>query len=109
MRAEFTKATKLAAFQRAAGHCENPQCGQKLFTGNIEYHHDVECTFGGAADLGNCIVLCRGCHRNVTAQRARVVAKSNRQRDRNVGIKKPRTIRAWRRFDGSPVYAKAER
>lgn len=32
-----------------------------------------------------------------------------RKRKANHGIKKPRTITSWRRFDGSPVYASRER
>ena len=105
VRQEFTKATKLAAFQRAAGHCENPQCGQKLFTGNVEYHHDVECAFGGTADLGNCVCLCRGCHRAITNKQAKVIAKTTRIRNRHIGIKKPKTFRGWRRMNGELVLA----
>lgn len=107
MRAEFNKATQLVAWNRAQGRCE--KCTAKLFPGNIEYHHDKECTFGGGAEATNCIVLCRACHRLITNVRAAVIAKSNRQRAGNVGIRKPRTIRAWRRFDGTPVYAERER
>ncbi len=38
-----------------------------------------------------------------------VIAKSNRVRDRSWGIKKPRTIRAWRSFKGVAVFADRER
>lgn len=107
MRAEFTKAVRLAAWKRSNGACRS--CTAKLFPGNVEYHHDLECTFGGTADLDNCVVLCRGCHRAITNKRAKVIAKSNAEREKHLGIKKPRTIRAWRRFDGTAVYAKAER
>jgi 5-methylcytosine-specific restriction protein A len=106
-RREFTKAVKLDAWKRAAGQCE--KCTAKLFPGNVEYHHDKECTYGGAATIENCVVLCRACHSTITGKRAKDIAKSNRVRNRNIGIKKPRTIRAWRKFDGTPVYASRDR
>jgi len=101
MRHEFSKATKLAAWEHAQGRCE--QCTAELFSGNVEYHHAKECTYGGNADLGNCICLCRGCHRLHTGERASVIAKSNRVRNRHIGIKRPVGFRGWRRFDGSVV------
>lgn len=87
-RAEFSKATKLAAWQACGGHCQT--CTAKLFTGNIEYHHDQECTFGGKADLQNCVVLCRACHSEITRRQAKVIAKSNRVRARHLGIRSSR-------------------
>lgn len=90
MRAEFSKATKLAAFQRSNGFCE--QCDAKLFPGNIEYHHDKECAFEGTSDLDNCFCLCRACHSMITKKRAAVIAKSNRIRNAHLGIK-PRQSR----------------
>lgn len=87
-RAEFSKATRLAAWQACGGRCQS--CTAKLFTGNIEYHHDTECTFGGNADLQNCVVLCRTCHSAITRSRAKVIAKSNRVRARHLGIQQSR-------------------
>jgi hypothetical protein len=37
------------------------------------------------------------------------IAKTKRVFDNAIGIKKPRMIRAWHRFDGEPVYAGRER
>jgi len=90
MRAEFSKSTKLAAFQRANGACE--KCTAKLFPSNTEYHHGTECTFGGAAEFHNCVVLCKACHAGITGERAAVIAKSNRIRNAHLGIK-PRKSR----------------
>ena len=84
-RQEFSKATKLAAFQACDGHCQ--KCTARLVVGRIEYHHDKECAFGGQATLENCIVLCRGCHAEITGERAAVIAKSNRTRDKHLGIR----------------------
>jgi 5-methylcytosine-specific restriction enzyme A len=86
MRAEFTKATKLDAWTRANGHCE--QCTAKLFPGNIEYHHDKECAYGGTNSVDNCILLCRACHGSITRRRMTDIAKSNRVRAAHLGIKR---------------------
>lgn len=107
MRAEFTKAVKLEAWRGSQGRCMG--CTAKLFPGNIEYHHDKECAFGGKGTKENCVVLCRACHSRVTKERAPVIAKSNRVRNRHIGVKKPRTITRWRRFDKSIVIATRER
>ena len=85
-RREFTKATKLMAWTRCGGKCES--CGIKLGVGKHEFHHNDGCTFGGGNESRNCVVLCVGCHRNITSAQAPVIAKSNRQRNKHIGIKK---------------------
>lgn len=104
MRQEFPKSVKLAAWNAAGGHCQN--CTAKLFAGNIEYHHDRECTFAGSAELGNCVVLCRACHSIITRSRAPVIAKSNRVRNRHLGIKRAKRTIPGRRFNGEPIPAR---
>lgn len=104
-RAEFTKRTKAKAFNRSGGKCQS--CGVKLAYGNIEFHHDRECTFGGDGNLGNCVVLCRNCHRDITNHRVPVIAKSNRQRAAHIGLRSRRQgFRGWKKFDGTPVLAR---
>jgi 5-methylcytosine-specific restriction endonuclease McrA len=108
MRTEFTKQVKLAAYERAAGHCE--VCSAPLIPGCIEYDHIVPCAFGGSADLDNCEATCPACHGEKTTTRdIPAIAKSRRIRLRQAGICKPRTITAWRRFNGSIVRAARER
>jgi len=85
-RTEFSKRTKLQAWQRANGRCEC--CGAKLATGNIEYDHDLPAEMGGGNNLANCRCLCRTCHRSKTNADIRTIAKSNRQRNKAAGIKK---------------------
>ena len=103
MRQEFSKATKLAAWRKSGGYCDH--CCRKLFPGNTEYHHDKECTFGGAGTLANVVVLCRQCHAAVTSRRAAVIAQSNRQRNKHLGIRrKPSRWRGWRKFNGEIVW-----
>lgn len=89
-RREFSKAVKLAAYQRSGGHCEI--CTSKLYPGRFDYHHDKEDTFGGEPTLENCVVACVACHSKITRKRAAVIAKSNRVRNREIGIKKPSTF-----------------
>jgi hypothetical protein len=55
-------------------------------------------------------VICVACDSAKTYQRdIPAIAKVKRIRDREAGIKKPRTLRAWRRFGGTIVYAPRER
>lgn len=84
-RREFTKAIKLAARNRCGGNCEG--CTGKLFPGKYEFHHDKEDTFGGEPTLENAVVLCINCHDRITYSRAKVIAKSNRVRNKFLGIK----------------------
>ena len=86
MRSEFTKRTKLDAFERARGKCQG--CGARLYPGKYQFHHGKECTFGGEASLENAVVLCVACHAAITRKRAAVIAKSNRVRERHLGIKR---------------------
>lgn len=106
-RIEFSRRTKHITWVRSQGHCE--KCTAKLFPGNIEYHHVTECTFGGDDSVGNCLALCRACHQKITGARAPVIAKSSRIRDKHIGIKRPRRIRAWRKFNGDAVFARRKR
>jgi 5-methylcytosine-specific restriction endonuclease McrA len=108
MRNEFTKQVKLAAYERAAGHCE--VCSAPLAGKPVEYDHIVARAFGGAGELDNCCVACRNCHRDKTTTfDMPAIAKGRRIRLRQAGICKPRTITAWRRFNGSIVRAPRER
>ena len=104
-RAEFSKRTRLEAFERANGYCE--QCGIKLKAGNHEYHHS---SFDSSDNsLSNCVVLCSEHHSAITRERAPLLAKSNRIRERIAGINRvsgrplPGTRRSGirRRFNGT--------
>jgi 5-methylcytosine-specific restriction protein A len=86
-RNEFSKRTKLEAWQRAKGRCE--ECGVKLSTTNVEFHHAKPCTFdddGGDNSVSNVVVLCRLHHRLITDEQVPIIAKSNRQRAKHLGI-----------------------
>jgi len=107
-RAEFSKQTKLAAFRRAMGRCEG--CGGLLMPGRFQYDHRSPAAFAGDGGLENCQVLCVGCHNTKTFKRdIPAIAKSTRIAYRAAGVRPDRTIRAWRRFDGTPVYKPRQR
>lgn len=108
MRREFSKSVKRDAFLRANGNCE--LCGARLTVGKFAYDHRIPDALGGEPTLENCQVACSVCHGEKTSSRdIPAIAKTKRIRDHNIGIKKPRTIRSWRRFNGDIVHAVRER
>lgn len=110
MRREFPKQVKRDAFVRANGHCEGKKCGAFLTLGKYHYDHEIPDALGGEPTLENCVVLCIACHREKTSRSdVPAIAKTKRIRDSQRGIKKPRTIRAWRKFNGEVVYASRDR
>lgn len=107
-RVEFTKAVKLAAWRRARGRCE--ACSALLVGKVPHYDHINPAAFDGSADLSNCQVLCVACHDEKTFKHdVPAIAKSNRIRLRHAGIRPDRTIRVWRKMDGTPVFKPRER
>lgn len=110
MRREFSKRTKRDAFTRANGFCENPSCGAKLHIGRFHYDHNIADGLGGEPTLENCVVLCKPCHDEKTRKRdVPAIAKTKRIQDRQRGIRQPRKITRWRKFNGEAVYAERER
>jgi len=108
MRQEFSAKVKAAAALRANGHCEC--CTRKLMTGDYHYDHDTPDGLGGEPTLENCKVLCKSCHSIKTHTRdIPQIAKAKRRERKHMGIKGERKIRAWRKFNGTPVYASRER
>ena len=108
-RREFSKQVKRDAVKRAGGKCENENCGA-LFGVKFHFDHDVADGLGGEPTLDNCKVLCHACHDEKTRKHdVPLIAKTKRIQDRHNGIKKPRTIRSWRKFDGTIVHADRER
>ena len=108
MRAEFTPKVKLAAWRRARGLCE--KCQRPFHGKRPTYDHIKPCEFGGDNSLENCQVLCAGCDGEKTYRcDLPTIAKSNRIRNRHIGIRKDRSIRSWRKFDGTIVHKPKER
>jgi 5-methylcytosine-specific restriction protein A len=90
-RQEFTQKTKLAAWNRSGGKCE--QCGNVIRPGNgPEYHHRLEAYFDGSAELENCQVLCiRPCHQTLTAKAQPAFRKARRIRKKVANAKPKRS------------------
>lgn len=82
------------------------QVGGKL---RAEFDHVIPLILGGKNRESNIQLLCHECHKAKTKLDVKLKAKTARVRKKHLGIKKPRTIRAWRKFDGSIVYAERER
>lgn len=109
-RRDFPDKVKAQAFLRANGQCEGKKCGARLTVGKFAYDHDLADNLGGEPTLENCKVLCLVCHKHKTkTQDMPKITKGRRLRKGQMGIKKPRTIRAWRRFSGELVIAPRER
>lgn len=108
MRQEFTAKIKVAAYERSKGRCE--RCTAFLVAGRLRYNHRIPDALGGEPTLENCEVLCLGCDSEQTYKTdIPAIAKSKRIRKHRAGVRKPRTIRAWRKFNGDRVYASRER
>lgn len=107
MRREFSKEVRRQALRRAGKKCEGCDA---LFGVKFHFDHDIADGLGGEPTLENCKVLCHPCHDEKTRKHdIPLIAKTKRIQDKHNGIKKQRTIRSWRRFDGSIVHASRER
>ena len=110
-RREFTERTKAMAMLLAnwqCARCGNPLDSRKPDT--VRFNHRVCDYFRGDNDLDNCEPLCITCDSKQTyGKDIPAIAKSRRIRAREAGVRKPRSIRAWRRFNGERVYAPRER
>lgn len=88
-RREFSKAVKVAAFnrcERAGFKCENPACGAPLTTGRFHYDHVIPDALGGEPTLENCAVVCVVCHAEKTrGEDVPRIAKAKRQEARHIG------------------------
>ncbi len=92
-RRNFTRSTKLAAWERSSGRCEGADCGRKLFPGDgVEYDHIIADEHGGGNGLDNCQVLCCWCHKPKTRADMKVTVRSRKARAAWAGADKPRHI-----------------
>ena len=87
-RLEFSRKTKKAIIDRAAGNCE--KCKAVLKPGEGEVDHILPCALGGEATVANGRLICRQCHKDKTAADVRQIRKSDRQRDKASGAIRPR-------------------
>jgi len=108
VRAEFSKATKLAAFERANGHCET--CRQKIIT-RAEYDHRIPCGLGGDNSLENCVCVCVKCHRVKTSTKdVPAISKAVRLKEKQAGARTKRGgfSKTWRKKMSGEVVRRGE-
>ena len=100
-RQEFPARVKVAAFERADGHCE--ACKAPLRVGKTHYDHVIPDALGGSPTIENCAVLCASCHSaKTTRQDVPSIARAKRLQAKHVGAKGPSRWRqppADMRFD----------
>jgi len=109
-RKPLTRLARTRIFDAHKGKC----CICKL---HIDAEHGVKWIvehpkplwLGGADDETNMAPAHQACAVEKTAAEAPVKAKGDRVRASHLGIKKPRTITAWRRMNGQKVFASRER
>lgn len=98
-RAEFTKPTKRAALRRSGNFCEavgamygldeGTRCNAPLGYG-VEFDHVILDANSKDNSLENCAAVCVRCHKWKTRMHdIPKAAKTQRQQDRDRGIKKP--------------------
>lgn len=73
------------------------------------FDHILAICNGGEHRESNLQLLCVPCHKVKTGADVAEKARDQRKRLKHLGIKKPRSIRKWRRFNGTGVIADRER
>jgi len=99
---------KVRVFSRCNGRC--CECGV-VIVGAIrpEFDHVVALVNGGSNRESNIQCLCQNCHSVKSKSDVAQKATTYRKHAKHIGLKKPRTIRSWRKFNGEIVHASKER
>ena len=84
-RLEFPGKVREKAALRAGGRCE--KCGG-VYT-KPEFDHILPDALGGEPTLVNCMVLCRQCHKEKTADDVKRIRKADRERRKHLGATAP--------------------
>lgn len=99
---------RLRIFNAHNGHCH--LSGRVILPGDTwDLDHKVALANGGEHRESNLAPALSEPHKKKTAQDVDLKAKLDRIRKRHIGIKKPRTMTRWRKFDRTIVYATRER
>lgn len=99
---------RMRVFLAYDGHCY--LTGRKIMPAdNWEVDHITALINGGEHSESNLAPVLRDAHRIKTKADMREKSKIARMRKKHLGIKPDRTIRAWRKFDGTAVYAPRQR
>lgn len=99
---------RLRIFSRQGGWCSI--CTRRLRPRHWDCDHITALINGGEHRESNLQAVCNSpCHSQKTKQDVAEKSRTYKRRARNAGIRKPRSIRQWRKFNGTPVYATRER
>lgn len=92
---------------------EDKRChlsGRVIREGELwELDHVIALVNGGEHRESNLKPALKDKHREKTAADLREKSITRRIQKKAAGIRKPRSIRQWRKFDGTPVFAPRER
>lgn len=99
---------RLRVFEAHGGVCY--LSGRKIMPGDAwQLEHPLALVNGGENRESNLAPALTAAHKIKTAEDVAQKAKNDRVRKRHLGIKKPRTITRWRKFNGEAVTAARER
>jgi len=106
--AKVPASVKVRVFEKYEGRCY--LSGVVIRAGDAwELEHILALCNGGEHRESNMAPALVAPHKDKTRADRRLKAKNDRVRKKHLGIKKPRTITRWRRFDGSIREAGRER
>lgn len=94
-------------FLRFDGRCQ--ECGVKIRGKRWICDHRTALINSGENRENNLGPIHEACDKIKTASDVAIKSKVARMRKKHLGIKPDRTIRAWRKFDGTAVYASKTR
>ena len=101
-RRPLSRLARVRIFDGTEGRCH--LCGLTIVVGERwEVEHCKPLWLGGADDESNMAPAHVHCHAAKSAGEKTIKAKGDRIRARHLGIKPDRTIRVWRKFDGTIV------
>ena len=92
MRQEFSKKTRVLAFQRAGGVCENVdvdghRCTVKLAAGWFTFDHTIPFEISGDSSLENCQCLCKLHDKKKTRKDQADIGKARRVHAKHIGAR----------------------
>lgn len=107
-RKPLTRSQRAKLFETNGGLCH--LCLLRIQAGERwDVEHIQALGLGGTDDITNMKPAHVKCHQGKTSGEQTIMAKADRQKWFHMGIKRPRSIRAWRKFNGEPVYVDRER
>lgn len=109
-RKSLTRNQRAELFLQHGGVCH--LCGTRIQAERgeaWEVEHVMAREISGRDDWDNLRPAHIACHAVKSKADKKVIAKSNRARNRNLGIHKPRTITRWRKFNGDVVVVGRDR